>query len=42
MSGGHDDGDHGKKSGGGTGIDMGITGMIGSFFGFASGASALK
>ena len=43
MSGWHDDGhgDSGKKSGG-AGIDMGITSMIGSFFGLASGAGPMK
>jgi hypothetical protein len=43
MSGGHDDhghGDHGSK--GGSSINLGITSMIGGFFGAASGANAVK
>lgn len=42
MSGGHDDhDDHGKKSGGSS-MNIGITSMIGSFFGVASGAGPIK
>ncbi|MDD2694183.1 MAG: hypothetical protein PHY14_04640 [Candidatus Gracilibacteria bacterium] len=45
MSGGHGHDDHGKGDHGGgskSTIDLGISGMIGSFFGIASGAAPMK
>lgn len=43
MSWWHDDHGHGDKGkSGGVSIDVGITSMIGSFFGIASGAEPLK
>lgn len=41
MSGGHDDHADSKKSGGSS-MNLGITSMIGSFFGVASGAGPIK
>lgn len=43
MSGGHGHDDHGHSGGGSKStMDLGITSMIGGFFGLASGAGAVK